>query len=68
MFRYSMRQSKSLFLLFQELCKVPKLVVEGVTTDNLNEEEVGNSWFVKACTSLNLCFNFSRNCVKYPNW
>ena len=37
-------------------------------TDDLNEGEVRNSWFVTACTSLNLCFNFSRNFVKYQNW
>ena len=27
---------------------------------------MGNSWFITACASLNLCFNFYRNCVKYP--
>ena len=27
-------------------------MVEGVTTDDLNEGEVGNSWFVTACASL----------------
>lgn len=36
----------------KELCKVPKLVVEGVSTDDLNEGEIGNSWFVTACASL----------------
>ncbi|XP_013379035.1 calpain-5 isoform X1 [Lingula anatina] len=35
-----------------ELCKVPRLVVEGVTTDDLNQGELGNVWFVTACTSL----------------
>ena len=33
-------QSKALFKIFQELCKVPKLVVEGVTNDDLNEGEI----------------------------
>ncbi|XP_052234356.1 calpain-5-like isoform X2 [Dreissena polymorpha] len=36
----------------KELCKVPKLIVEGVTTDDLNEGELGNSWYVTACASL----------------
>jgi len=31
---------------------VPKLVVDGVTTDDLNEGELGNTWFVTACASL----------------
>ena len=37
---------------WQELCKVPKLVGEGVTCDDLNEGELGNTWFVTACASL----------------
>ncbi len=41
----------SCFLL-QELCKVPKLVVEGVSCDDLNEGELGNTWFVSACSAL----------------
>ncbi len=36
----------------QELCKVPRLVVEGVTCDDLCEGELGNSWFVSACSAL----------------
>ncbi|KAL4216640.1 Calpain-6 [Mactra antiquata] len=36
----------------KELCKVPKLVVEGVTTDDLNQGSIGNCWFVTACASL----------------
>lgn len=35
-----------------ELCKVPKLIVEGVTCDDLNEGQLGNTWFVSACTAL----------------
>ena len=27
-------------------------MVEGVSTDDLNEGEIGNSWFVTACASL----------------
>lgn len=38
----------------KELCKVPKLVVEGVTCDDLNQGELGNTWFVTACASLAL--------------
>lgn len=40
--------------IFKELCKVPKLVVEGVTCDDLNQGELGNTWFVTACASLAL--------------
>ncbi|KAK2149572.1 hypothetical protein LSH36_446g02083 [Paralvinella palmiformis] len=36
----------------KELCKVPKLVVAGVSCDDLNEGELGNTWFVSACSSL----------------
>ena len=36
----------------QEMCKVPKLIVEGVTCDDLNPGELGNTWFVTACASL----------------
>ena len=38
----------------QELCKVPKLIVEGVSCDDLNPGELGNTWFVTACASLAL--------------
>ena len=31
---------------------MPKLVVEGVTCDDLNEGELGNTWFVSACVGL----------------
>ncbi len=40
------------FLFLQELCKVPRLIVEGVTCDDLCEGELGNSWFVSACSAL----------------
>ncbi|CAH1789673.1 unnamed protein product [Owenia fusiformis] len=36
----------------KELCKVPKLVVKGVSCDDLSEGELGNCWFVSACSSL----------------
>ena len=39
-------------ILSQELCKVPKLVVEGVSCDDLHQGELGNCWFVSACSSL----------------
>ncbi|XP_052787580.1 calpain-5-like [Mya arenaria] len=35
-----------------EICKVPKLIVEGATNDDLQEGEIGNTWFVTACASL----------------
>jgi calpain-5 len=35
-----------------ELCKVPRLVIEGVSCDDLNQGELGNTWFVTACASL----------------
>ncbi|KAL8568330.1 hypothetical protein ACOMHN_040903 [Nucella lapillus] len=38
----------------KELCKVPNLIVEGVSCDDLNPGELGNSWFVTACASLSL--------------
>lgn len=37
-----------------ELCKVPRLVVDGVTCDDLVTGEINNSWFVTACTGLAL--------------
>ncbi|KAK3744157.1 hypothetical protein RRG08_064184 [Elysia crispata] len=36
----------------RELCKVPRLVVDGVTYDDLVTGEIKNSWFITACTSL----------------
>ncbi|XP_076452213.1 calpain-5-like [Babylonia areolata] len=36
----------------KELCKSPKLIVEGITCDDLVPGELGNSWFVTACASL----------------
>ncbi|KAI0237153.1 Calpain-5 [Lamellibrachia satsuma] len=36
----------------QELCKVPKLSVDGSTCSDLSEGELGNRWFVAACCSL----------------
>jgi hypothetical protein len=44
--------NQTIYSFLQELCKVPKLVVEGVTCDDLNEGELGNTWFVSACSSL----------------
>ena len=39
-------------IAFQELCKVPRLLVDGATCDDLNEGELGNTWFVSACSTL----------------
>ena len=38
--------------VLQELCKVPKLSVDGSTCSDLSEGELGNRWFVAACCSL----------------
>ena len=52
---------------FQELCKVPRLVVEGISSEDLNEGELGNQWFVAAASGLaqnNLLWKkVSRNCL-----
>ncbi|XP_064603652.1 calpain-5-like [Liolophura sinensis] len=36
----------------KEICKAPKLIVEGVSCDDIREGELGNCWFVTACTTL----------------
>lgn len=36
----------------KELCKFPKLVVDGVMADDLHQGDLGNTWFVTACASL----------------
>ncbi|XP_065836926.1 calpain-5-like isoform X2 [Oscarella lobularis] len=35
-----------------EICDNPRLVVDGVEGNDLNQGEVGNCWFVAACASL----------------
>ena len=42
-----------LFSIFlQELCRVPKLMIDGATCEDLIEGELGNRWFIVACSSL----------------
>ncbi|KAL5020145.1 hypothetical protein ScPMuIL_003037 [Solemya velum] len=36
----------------KELCKVPRLIVEGMSCEDLVQGELGNCWFVVACASL----------------
>ncbi|XP_076438968.1 calpain-5-like isoform X3 [Babylonia areolata] len=36
----------------KELCKVPRLIVDGMSCDDLNPGELGNSWFITACSSI----------------
>ena len=38
----------------QEICDSPKLVVDGVGPNDLNQGSLGNCWFIAACTSLSL--------------
>lgn len=38
----------------QEICSSPKLVVDGVGPNDLNQGSLGNCWFIAACTSLSL--------------
>ncbi len=53
---------------------MPRLVVEGVTCDDLCEGELGNTWFVSACSALarepklwkqvqRESFSFTNNCL-----
>ncbi|XP_041355947.1 calpain-5-like [Gigantopelta aegis] len=38
----------------KELCHVPKLILDGVACENLVQGELGNAWFITACSSLAL--------------
>ena len=37
--------------VLQELCNVPKFVIDG-SCEDLIEGELGNKWFIAACASL----------------
>ena len=37
--------------VLQELCNVPKFVIDG-SCEDLVEGELGNKWFIAACASL----------------
>ena len=39
-------------IVSQELCRVPKLMIDGATCEDLIEGELGNRWFIVACSSL----------------
>ena len=39
-------------LSYQEICDNPQLVVDGVSTTDLNQGVLGNCWFVAACSCL----------------
>ncbi|BFZ25902.1 hypothetical protein BsWGS_28940 [Bradybaena similaris] len=36
----------------KELCKVPRLIVDGISCDDLVTGELTNGWFITACTAL----------------
>lgn len=38
--------------LHQELCDDPHLFVDGISAHDLHQGQLGNCWFVAACTSL----------------
>ena len=39
-------------LSFQELCSNPRLFVDGISAHDLHQGQLGNCWFVAACSSL----------------
>lgn len=36
----------------QEICDDPRLFVDGISSHDLHQGQVGNCWFVAACSSL----------------
>lgn len=38
--------------LVQELCEDPHLFVDGISAHDLHQGQLGNCWFVAACSSL----------------
>ena len=48
----SLSPSLPLSLAPQEICDNPQLVVNGVSTTDLNQGVLGNCWFVAACSCL----------------
>uniref|UniRef100_A0A3Q3ELV0 Calpain catalytic domain-containing protein n=1 Tax=Labrus bergylta TaxID=56723 RepID=A0A3Q3ELV0_9LABR len=45
---YKLKCSSSL----QELCSNPHLFVDGISAHDLHQGQLGNCWFVAACSSL----------------
>lgn len=51
----NLTSSPSLLLslgLVQELCEDPHLFVDGISAHDLHQGQLGNCWFVAACSSL----------------
>ncbi|XP_049321184.1 calpain-5 [Astyanax mexicanus] len=49
-----------------EMCEAPRLFVEGISAHDLNQGEVGNCWFVAACSCLALKPQLWQKVI--PNW
>ncbi|XP_076130179.1 calpain-5-like [Alosa pseudoharengus] len=50
----------------KELCTDPRLFVEGLSAHDLNQGEVGNCWFVAACSCLAIKPELWQKVI--PNW
>ena len=50
----------------QEICNNPQLVVNGVSTTDLNQGVLGNCWFVAACSCLASELKLWEKVI--PNW
>lgn len=55
--------------LHQELCDDPHLFVDGISAHDLHQGQLGNCWFVAACSSLasreSLWQKVSAGCIQY---
>lgn len=60
------------FSSLQEITENPHLFVEGISSHDLNQGEVGNCWFVAACSCLalkpDLWQKVSLNITPYLYW
>uniref|UniRef100_UPI00398F55A0 calpain-5-like n=1 Tax=Pristiophorus japonicus TaxID=55135 RepID=UPI00398F55A0 len=50
----------------QELCESPRLFVNGISSHDLNQGELGNCWFVAACSCLALRDGLWQKVI--PDW
>ncbi|XP_043560888.1 calpain-5-like isoform X2 [Chiloscyllium plagiosum] len=50
----------------QELCESPRLFVDGISSHDLNQGQLGNCWFVAACSCLALRDNLWQKVI--PDW
>ena len=41
-----------LLVLFQDICKNPKLIVDGVSGNDLNQGKLANCWYIASCSAL----------------